>query len=127
MSKFVDIVLDKLNEYGINVYDQHMSEKDSYVIMSDTFTLFVDIKNKVLSISFHAATKPEFVANNTLIIKEIEEVKRIDIMESFAYDENRKVLCGEEAFKVVEGQVVENIMQQQTFMNILMKEDCYKC
>jgi len=127
MDKLIDEVLNKLYEYGISVYDQYPLDKNSVVLMSDAFTLFVNIKKKTLSVSFHAATKPEYVANHTLILNEIESIVQIDIMESFAYDADRQVISGDEAFKIVEKEVVNNIMQQQTFVNILLKEECYQC
>jgi len=127
MDKLIDEVLNKLYEYGISVYDQYSLDKDSHVLMTDAFTLFVNTKEKTLSVSFHAATKPEYVANHTLIFNEIESIVQIDIMESFAYDSDRQVISGDEAFKVVEKQVVDNIKQQQSFVSILLKEECYQC
>ena len=127
MTKFIQVVLEKLGEYGIEVYDQDVIDEKTYVLMTTAYTLFLNAKEKSLAVSFHAATKPEYVANHTIILKEIDEIKRFDIMESFAYNSDREIISGDEAFQAVEEQVMNNIKQQQNFMNILMKEECFSC
>ena len=125
--KLVNIVLEKLCEYGIEVYESYPMKKKSFVIETACFTLFIDLKDKSMGVSFHAATKPEVVSNDTLILNEIDEISRIDIMQSYAYDENRKVVSGEEAFDIIEEQVMKNFVQKQAYMNVLLKEKCFTC
>lgn len=125
--KIMEIVLEKLCEYGIDVYESYPIENNSYVIETNCFTLFLNLKDKSMGVAFHAATKPEVVSNNTLILNEITEVSRLDIMQSFAYNEERKVVSGEEAFEIVEEQFMKNFMQKQAYMNVLLREKCYTC
>lgn len=124
--QLVEAVLKKLYEYGIEVYNQYAMEKNSHVFMTNYFTLFLDLSDNSIGVSFHAATKPEYVANHTLIIDEIEGISRIDVMQSHAYKEN-KIVSGDEAFNLIQDQLLQDFIEKQRYNKILMSNECYKC
>ncbi len=130
-SKLVSSVLGKLDEYGISVYSDFEVEKGTHIITTEGMTIHINLEEKHLAVSFHAATKPEVSANISLILNEIAGIEQFDIMESFAYGANRKIVSGDEAFEliedIIEGQVISNYLKDQSYKHLLLSNDCYKC
>ena len=130
-SKVVKSVLEKLDEYGIIVYSDYEPEKDTHVITTEGMAIYVDAGEKNLAVSFHAATKPEVAANLTLILNEIGGIRKFEIMESFAYSANKKMVSGEKAFEVleeiIENQVITNYLQSQSYKHLLLSDNCFNC
>ena len=56
--------------------------------------------NEEVTISFQATTKPDDAAKNILILQEIPNIQ-IDIMESFIYRHDNKLVCGEDAYQLI--------------------------
>lgn len=100
MNRGVKKILKKLDEYGFELYNQYSDDNNYYFIIDD-MVLCYDDNDEILSVAFKASTKPEKVANNTLILKEIEGIKDLEIMESFIY-KGKEILSGKDAHKYIE-------------------------
>ena len=132
MSTVVNKVSEKLLEYGIKIYNQYPTKNDQYVFWTKHMILFVD-NNEDVSISFQATSKPDDVARNILILKEIEEIKHIHLMESFIFTDNRELIHGDEAFDLVrrsiENGAIKDHEKQLMYSSLLTKTDgeLYTC
>ncbi len=115
----IDETRDKLEEYGITIYNDYPLNDDEYLFMADNMLLFVHTENDEVGVSFQAETRPRTVANSLLIVLEIESVIDVDIMESFIVDENKQFVSGEKAFEII------NKKNQYQAMNEVFKEQAY--
>ena len=132
MSELTDKIGKKLNEYGIKVYDHYQGEDiDEYIFLVEDMVIFARDKNKEIGISFQATTKPDIVANNLLIIQEVEEIESIDIMESFVFNEKREMVSGDEAFDLIkrsiQNQAINEYAKEMCFREVLEKSNCHEC
>lgn len=127
----IDSVRNKLDEYGIEIYNDYSLSKDEYVFMVEKMAVFVNTKEHVIGISFQAETRPETASRFTLILKETEGIKDIDVMESFVVDENNKFVSGEKAFELMTKKLVDqvtgSIIKEQAYIDILMTSNCHRC
>jgi hypothetical protein len=99
-------VVNKLNDFGHFVNsDRKIDDREEYYIAIDSAVFFVNNETNIVKISYLASTKPEDAASMLLVIQEIEEVDKIIIMESFMFNEEKKVVSGLEAHQ----QVLKNI------------------
>ena len=130
MLSLVEKVELKLYEYDISIFDHYKIENDEYTFIVEDMLIIVHNKNKI-SISFQVSTKPEIVANNTLILNEIEEIEHISIMESFAFTEDKKLVCGKKAYEMfqetTEHNIIQNFEQSKYHKMILMNTKGYDC
>ena len=101
MNQGVENILKKLDEYGFELYNQYSDENNNHYFMIDDMVLCYDDNDGILSIAFNASLRPENVANNVLILKEIDGIKDFHIMESFIH-KGKEILSGDEAHKYVE-------------------------
>lgn len=101
MNQGVKKILKKLEEYGFELYNQYTDKNDIQFFLIDDMVLCYDNNDGTLSVAFKASLKPENVANNILILKEIDEIKDFHIMESFIH-KGKEILSGDEAHKYVE-------------------------
>jgi len=128
MNQGVENILKKLDEYGFELYNQYSDENNNHYFMIDNMVLCYDEIDETLSIAFKASTKPETVANNTLILKEINGIKDIEIMESFIY-KGKEVLSGNEAHKYVEkvhgNKEIGKYINKQNQIQILLHSKIY--
>lgn len=99
MNQGVEQILKKLDEYGFELYNQYSDENNYYFIIDD-MVLCYDGNDEILSVAFKASTKPEKVANNVLILKEIDGIKGLEIMESFIY-KGKEILSGKDAHEYI--------------------------
>ena len=131
MSDMLTKIEKKLLEYGFDIYDQYKVENEQYLFLVNDMVIFVDIESGDISISFQATTKPDVVANNVLILKEIPDLKKLFIMDSFIFTENRRMVRGDEAYELikqsVENAAVKEYIQKMTYSSILVNADCHKC
>lgn len=128
--KFVERVRDKLNQFGLQIFDDYPIEDPEHMFYVENMILFVNTKKPEIGLSFQATTKPEKAANITLILHQLG--CKIDVMESFIYDENRNCLTGDEAFELIKKsdqmKAIKEGMKQQTMIDILMSsEHGYEC
>jgi hypothetical protein len=123
-------VQDKLLEYGIEVYSEYETESKSYALLYPEMAIVVD-KEETVTISFHAMTRPDVAALNVLIIKEIDQTINIKITDSFIFDTNKKIYCGEEAYKAIERSIGEKAImeheKEMAYTQALEQADCFKC
>ena len=114
----VERVREKLEEYGIEVYTDYSITDSEYVFM-------------VEKISFHAETRPDIASTYTLIMKEIEDMKELEIMESFVVDEGNKFVSGEKAFDLVQRNIIQKvtheIVKESSYSEMLMTNKCFHC
>ena len=123
-------VLKKFEEYGMNLYTDYPTEKNEHCFMVDNMIVYLDQEDNTVAVSFHASAKPEDVAQNLLILKEID-VDDIYIMDSFIYDLNNRFISGEDAHKLVkrtiETEAVNDFTKRQTYTEYLVKAKCFDC
>lgn len=131
MSNLIDKVKDKLEEYDIPIYEHYPIDDDENVLFVEDMMLVVKEKDSELGVSFQVTSKPELVANNILILKEIPDIKDVNIMESFVFTNDRKIICGEEAFNLVhdaiEQDIIQDVEQKNYYKMLLMGAEGYKC
>ena len=131
MSYLLTKIEKKLLEYGFDIYDQYKVENDDYLFLVNDMVIFVNMKTKETSISFQATTKPDIVATNILILKEIPALSKMYIMDSFIFTDERQMLRGEEAFelirKTIEKSAVDKYVKELTYATILNNTNGYKC
>ena len=127
----VDDVIDKLTEYGMALYNDYATEDQGHCFMTEKMIIFLDEEDDSISITFQADTKPEDVASNILILKEIENVSQFFVMESFIYDKNHNFVSGSQAHKIVRESFIESAFrkaaEQQTYSEILNQVKGYEC
>jgi hypothetical protein len=123
-------VLKKFEEYGMNVYTDYPTEKNEHCFMVENMIVYLDQKDDTIAVSFHASAKPEEVAQNLLILKELE-VNDVYIMDSFVYDLNDKFLSGEKAHELVkrtiETQAIKDFTIKQAYTEYLVTAKCFDC
>lgn len=131
MTNLVEKVELKLQEYGIQIFDHYEIENDEYTFIVEGMIIVVHKNMKDVSISFQVSTKPEIAANNTLILKEILEIKNINIMDSFAFTSEKKLVCGEQAYellqKAIKQGVANDLEQSIIYKNILINQKGFEC
>jgi hypothetical protein len=125
----VERLTKKLCEYGMEVYSDYLVEETEHVFYVENMILFVDTEEESIGVSFQANTKPEKVARVMLILNELND--EIDVMDSFVFDRNNRCITGEKAFELIENtkkaMVVEEILREQTYRNILTSNKCHEC
>lgn len=123
----IELLENKLEEYGIEIINKHIIEKVGYIMTPD-MALSYDYNLERLSVSFHAGTVPDRVANNILILQEIEGLnKNFRIMESFTHDENGKIVSGIKAHveneKRIGNKYIENYKRKEESFRQLLDMD----
>ena len=91
MTNLVEKIELKLEEYGIAIFDRYEIENNDYVFIVEDMFIIVHKNMKDISISFQVSTKPDVVASNILILKEIKYIKNINIMEVFAFTDEKRL------------------------------------
>jgi hypothetical protein len=127
----VNEVIKKFNEYGMKLFTDYPTERSNHCFMVDNMIIYLDQKDNTIAVSFHASSKPEEVANNLLILKEIEDLNDIYIMDSFVYDINDQFLSGDAAHKLVKESIqheaLKEFAKRQTYIEVLSKAKCHEC
>ena len=131
MTDMVEQVKLKLEEYNIDIFDYYKIENNDYVFIVENMVIIVHENMKDTSVSFQVSTTPEVVANNILILKEIIEIERINIMEVFAFTNEKQIVCGKKAYKLfhksIKDDVATDIEQNRMYQNILLTSDGFEC
>ena len=122
-------VIQKLKEYGIEIYNVHANSKDDeIVITAENMTIIC--KDNNVYVNFHIIAKPSFSARIVLILKEIKKMKVL-IGEDFVFDENGKFMDGEEAemyHKEFQKKItISQFLEQQQQLYFLSKAKSYLC
>lgn len=130
MSNVIDLIISKLEEYGINLYQEYSyDKKKSHYFMAEDMVICLNKKDKSLGVSFKATAKPERVANNIFILQEIPGINEdFEILDSFVFNKKGKLLVGDKAYKEVENCIGEDkireyiIAQQQLHALVTSKK-----
>ena len=128
----VDNVRDKLEEYGLKIFNDYLVEDSEHVFYVENMILFVDKSDDSIGVSFQATTKAEKAANMSLILNETGY--ELNIMEAFIYDKNNQCITGNEAYELIKNtdkaEAVKEYMKEQAYTHLLMStpNECgYEC
>ena len=128
MKNLIEKVNKKLDDYGIQIFDQYESKSDAYVIIAEHMAIIIH-PNSII-VSFEATTKPETSANYILIINEIK-TKDIFISDSFIFTTDNKIVCGEKAYEIVKNTLKQNTLneenQEKYYKAILENTEGFEC
>lgn len=131
--EMVDVskVIEKFDEYGMRVFTDYPTQRNEHCFMVENMIVYLDKKDSTIAVSFLASSRPEHVANNLLILKEIEDVEDIFVMESFVYDMNDKFVSGNDAHELVkksiELEALKEFTKRQAYTEVLVKSNCFEC
>lgn len=122
-------IIQKLNEMGIEVFDSYpLKDKNTYAILAEKAIIHYNVGSKDITVTFHVATFPEFVAKFILHLKEIEGVN-IEVAESFWYGDNSQLLSGKEAYdkfeEVRKMGIIEEFIKEQRTIHALSSVKCF--
>ena len=134
MEDKIRIIVEKMSEYGMIIFRDYSikeDDTDQHVFICEDMVLFLDNKDGSLSVSFHASSKPEVVARNSLILNEMEDFDEFYIMESYVINNDNKFICGDEAFKLLkqseEAEVLKGFIIEREYEKILKNAKCFYC
>lgn len=133
MDDFCSMVKDKLNEYGYEIYNISPTPNDKEIcIMTESMMIFVNENDESITISFEYTLDPEKVAQNMMVLNEVEEVKVVYIAESYIFDpEQKKYIVGQEAKNVANKLATQNLMREytkdQVYSHILATHKGHEC
>ena len=133
MEGFCDLVQDKLKEYGYEIYHiAKTSNEKEICIMTESMMVFVNDKENSITLSFEYTLDPEKVAQNMMIVNEVEEIEYVYISESYIFDpEQKKYIVGKEAKEIAQKLATDRVMKEftkdQIFSHILATQKCHEC
>ena len=130
MDKFIQRLCNKLNESNIPVFRALFKKKDSkYYIMADKVLIVTD-ESKIVTICFSVAATPEYAAKVVLSLKSVK-CEKLEIGESFIYNEKGEYFGGDDAYKLMEkvkkDKILADFINEQMKKHILINEECYNC
>jgi hypothetical protein len=127
----VSDIIDKFNEHGMRLFTDYPTQKHEHCFMVENMIIYLDKKKNSIAVSFLASSKPEVVAQNLLVLKEIEDVDNVFVMESFVYDMNDRFISGEDAHlivkKSIEHEALKEYTKNQAYTEVLTKASCFEC
>jgi hypothetical protein len=131
MPELFQNIYDKITEFDFEKIDHYPSSDEGiYILAADELVMYINDKKKSIAVSFLADTKPEVVANDILILKQIPQIKKIEIMDSFILI-NDDMLSGEEAFErlynSIKSEGIREYSRNKIFESILREVDGYRC
>jgi hypothetical protein len=122
-------VIKKLEAYDIVIFKHHDGEDGQYIFFCENSVLFIH-QDKTINVAFQATTKPHIAATFILILKEIPNVD-ILIMEPFIYCSDNKLVCGNEAYKLIRETIkvegVSDYMKEEAYIHLLNNTDGFEC
>jgi len=125
----IDKVRNKLEEYGLDIFNDYSVADDEHVFFVEDMMIFTNQKTKNIGVSFQASLRPDRVANMMLILREMKI--GIDVMESFIFDRNNKYISGEKAFDLInkskQSEIIQDFLKDQALRNILLHSKCHEC
>jgi len=133
MDDFCSMVIDKLKEYGYEIYNiSPTSNEKEICIMTESMMVFVNDNDESITISFEYTLDPEKVAQNMMILNEVQEVKIVYIAESYIFDpEQKKYIIGQKAKEIANKIATEKMLREytkdQVYSHILATQKCHEC
>jgi len=124
-------VTKKLDEYGLYIINDYPVETESdHVFHLEEMIMFVNEKEKSVSITFKATTRPERAASLALILNQIKDVV-LHIMEPFMFTNTNEFVSGEKAYQLIQDgdkqKIAQECQKQQFFAEILERANCHEC
>lgn len=130
-TNLVDKIIEKISEYNIGLITDYKTEDRGHCFVTPSMLVFLDEDDNSLSIAYQADQKPEDAAINLLILKEVEEITDISILESFIYDLNENFISGQEAHDLVKQNIItqafQKVAKQQAYNEILNSTEGFHC
>jgi len=121
-------VIDKLKEFGIEIYKIYEDKDDEVLITADKLT--ISCKGNEVFLNFHVSAKASYAARIMLILMDIKKIK-FYVGEDFLFDENGKFMDGEEAIsyhkEFQRKMTINEFMDQQQKLFYLTKAKSYHC
>ena len=118
----IDKIVDSLTKENIEIADQYTFDENKNVIFTDYSILHYDSLSKVLSISFNVSASPDVVSKQMLLLKRIRGIK-LEVVESFWYDEKYEMISGEKAYKEfnkdLTNKIIEDFVRNQSQIHSL--------
>ena len=132
MSDIVSNVINKLEEYGVEIHNKYEGDNNEYVVVAENMVIMINKENDGISISFFAGTRPDDSANAILILQEIPELKNILVMESYAIVDDKNIVQGDEAYELLKTSITREAVKQHALENIYKEllincENCPEC
>lgn len=133
MNDFCSLVKKKLDEYGYEIYHINKTPNQQEIcIMTESMMVFVNENDNSITLSFEYTLDPEKVAQNMMIINEVEEINIVYISESYIFDpKQKKYIVGPEAKELAHKLATENFMRDfttnQLYSHILATQKCHEC
>jgi hypothetical protein len=130
MDKFIDRICNRLTENNISVFKALRKKNDNrYYIMADKVLIVVD-QEKVITVCFSVAATPDYAGKVILALRTIK-CEKIDVGETFIYNERGEYFGGEEAHKLMDKMIKEKIIgdfvTEQMKKHILFNDECFNC
>jgi hypothetical protein len=131
MPELFQNIYDKITEFDFKEISHYPSDDEGiYILSVEEFVMFINNEKKSVAISFLADTKPEVVANDILVLKQIPQIEKIEIMDSFILV-NDDMLSGEEAFELlynsIKSEGAREYSRNRIFETILTEVEGFKC
>jgi hypothetical protein len=128
MNKSKEKIKNKLEEYGIEIFKEFKHD-DEDVIMAEDMT--ISCRRDEVFVNFHVTTKPSKSARIILILKEIQDCKKVYVGDDFIFDKKGNFIDGEDAHKYYDDFMKQNTiseyMQQQAQIYYMNKMKTYNC
>jgi len=131
MKVTVDNIIDKISEYGLQMFNDYATEDRGHCFIVEDMIIFLDEDNDSLSVTFQADCKPEISANKILMLTEIENLSDITVMDSFIYDKNNNFLTGIKAHNLIKNSIsikaVKQLAREHAYNSILENAEGFRC
>ncbi len=131
MKNLIEKIKSKLTEYNIMIFDYYEIENKNYIFIVEDMFIILHNNTRDISVSYQVSTKPEIAANNLLILLEIKQIKNVSIMESFAFNSKREMVCGDKAYELldetIKKDIAYNLEKDRAYIDILMQSEGYEC
>lgn len=120
--ELIDKIKDVLDEHKVTTLTSYKL-KDIFYLITDFMIITYSENNHMIDISFHIATRPDISAFFILLLKDFDEIKYINVMESYMKDEKGQILTGDECIekhqKNVKDIIIDNFVKEQLQLHYL--------
>lgn len=109
----VEDITNILEKYGIPIHHSYSIDNYHYFLAEEMIITY-DMKAKMIYVGFRAGCRAETAALNILALTEIKGVnhRNLEVTEDFIYDDNQKVLYGDEAYNYIHQRLVDGVLGQ---------------
>jgi hypothetical protein len=118
-----------LNKIKIDVHSER-ANKDGFFLFCDGVVINIT-DDDLVKLSYHVATRPDYASNLGLALCEVPHLEKIEIGQLYVYDNNSKMLVGEEAiryhFDHMRHSLIQSFMKDQYNKYILHTSIPFNC